>query len=165
VSCFCGRLSILGRLLALVLILISTQAVPRAHGAGKNKNNFSQRKISHDKAYKKRATKEPHISIKVTPPEKRGKKGHVLLEVYNYSKENLSVMTFEVSLLNKWGDVINSEIQVQDLNGGWSDVVWVKIPGKRKIEKITGLRVQNMQMFDKSGKKVQMKHFFDLIKK
>jgi hypothetical protein len=164
VSCFYRRIGLFSLLVALGLVLISTQTATLANGAGKNKSSSSQRKISHDKAYKRRATKEPHISIKVTPPEQRGKKGRVLVEVYNYSKRNLSVMTFDVSLLNKWGDVINSNIQVQDLNAGWSDVVWVQIPGKRKIQKITGLRVQNMQMFDKSGKKVQMKHFFDLIK-
>jgi hypothetical protein len=122
------------------------------------------RRVDHTKAYKKRTDIGPHVSIKVTPPERRGKAGRVLVEIYNFSKTYLSLVDFEISLKNSWGDRIEAKISADDLKQNWSGLMWIQIPGSGKIEKITGVEVANFQAFDQAAKPVNVKFTTDLIK-
>ncbi len=145
-------------ILALVFALYCGASFAQT-GAGK-----IHRRVDHTKAYKKRTDIGPHVSIKITPPERRGKAGRVLVEIYNFSKTYLSLVDFEISLKNSWGDRIEAKISADDLKQNWSGLMWIEIPGNGKIEKITGVEIANFQAFDKAAKPVAVKFTTDLIK-
>lgn len=123
------------------------------------------RVVIHHDAYKKREGLGAHLNIKVTPPEKAGRKGRVLVELYNHSKTYINVADFWLAMSNDWGDKVEVHITADDIKGGWSALKWVKITGSKKtIPKLTKVDVQKMQLFGAKGKKIKMKHFTDLIK-
>jgi hypothetical protein len=122
------------------------------------------RTVIHTEAYKKREGFGPHINFKITPPEKRGRKGRVLVEVYNYSKVNLAVVNFWLILSNQWGDRIEVQINCDEIPAGWSALKWVKIPGDKTIPEITSVQIKNMKIFDDRGRETKLKYFTDLIK-
>lgn len=124
-----------------------------------------QRTVIHSEAYKKREYLGPHINVKVTPPENRGVKGRVLVEVYNYSKSFFSVVDFWLILTNKWGDKIEVHITCDDIKSNWSALRWVRIPGAKEVPKMDKVEVKQMQIFDENGKRINLKHYIDLIKK
>ena len=124
------------------------------------------RTVIHTDAYKKRENLGPHLDIVVTPPEKRGKKGRVLVELYNYSKAYVSVADFWLDLYSATGDRVEVHITADDLKGGWSALKWVKIGGKKAtpFPRINRVAIEKMQVFDATGKKFTLKHYVDLIK-
>jgi len=122
------------------------------------------RRVDHTKAYQKRTDVGPNINIKVTPPEKRGEKGKVLVEVYNFSQVYLSLVSFELILQNSWGDTITAEVSADDLKQNWSGLQWIQIPGKGKIEKITAVKIKNLRLYDQTSKEVKVPYTIDLIK-
>ena len=139
-------------------------AAPIPSGSGDGGNPSIHRTVIHTEAYKKRVDIGPHINFKITPPEKRGRKGRVLVEVYNYSKVNLSVVDFWLILSNAWGDKIEVQITCDDIKGGWSALKWVKIPGEKPIPEITTVQIRNMKIFNDQGRETKLKYFTDLIK-
>ena len=126
--------------------------------------NAIHRTVIHSEAYKKRAYLGEHINFKITPPEKRGKKNHVLVEVYNYSKKYVNVCNFWLILSNNWGDRIEVELTVDDLKPSWSALRWVKVPGDKPLPTIDKVEIKNFQLFDDQAKKVDLKYYTDLIK-
>lgn len=122
------------------------------------------RTVIHSEAYKKRAHLGEHVNFKITPPEKRGKKNHVLVEVYNYSKKYINVCSFYLLLTNSWGDRVEVEITVDDLKPSWSALRWVQIPGNKPIPEIEKVEIQNFQLFDDKARPVKLKYYTDLIK-
>jgi hypothetical protein len=122
------------------------------------------RTVIHTEAYKKREGFGPHVNFKITPPEKRGRKGRVLVEVYNYSKVNLAVVNFWVILSNQWGDRIEVQITCDEIPAGWSALKWVKIPGDKPIPEISTVQIKNMKIFNDQGRETKLKYFTDLIK-
>lgn len=124
-----------------------------------------QRTVIHSEAYKKREYLGPHINFKVTPPEERGVKGRVLVEVYNYSKTYLNVVDFWLYLTNNWGDKIEVHITCDDIKPNWSALRWVKIPGGKEVPKMDKVTIDNLVIFDEQGKQVKLKYYVDLIKK
>jgi hypothetical protein len=122
------------------------------------------RTVIHTEAYKKREGFGPHINFKITPPEKRGRKGRVLVEVYNYSKVNLAVVNFWMILSNQWGDRIEVQINCDEIPAGWSALKWVKIPGDKPIPEISIVQIKNMKIFNDHGRETKLKYFTDLIK-
>ena len=100
----------------------------------------------------------------MTPPEKRGVKGRVLVEVYNYTKTYLNVADFYLTMHSDWGERVEVHIAIDDIKPGWSALRWVKIPGKKKIPALTKVQIQNLQTYDARGKKVAVKYYTDLIK-
>lgn len=138
-------------------------AKPPAKAAPANKT-ATHRTVIHSEAYKKREHLGEHINFKITPPEGRGKKNHVLVEVYNYSKRYVNVCSFYLLLTNTWGDRIEVEISVDDLKPSWSALRWVNIPGNKPIPKIEKVEIQNFQIFDEKGKPLKLKYYTDLIK-
>lgn len=122
------------------------------------------RTVIHTEAYKKREGIGAHLSIKITPPEKRGKKGRVLVELYNYSKTYLSVVDFWLYLYSDIGEKVEVHITADDIKGGWSALKWVKIPRKAKMPAIVKVEIMKMLMYTDKAKEVKMKYFTDLIK-
>lgn len=140
--------------------------VPTAQVPGPNDRDPPiQRTVIHSEAYKKREYLGPHINFKVTPPEDRGVKGRVLVEVYNYSKTYLNVVDFWLYLTNSWGDKIEVHITCDDIKPNWSALRWVKIPGGKAVPKMDKVTIENLAIFDAQGKKVKLKYYIDLIKK
>lgn len=122
------------------------------------------RTVIHTEAYKKREGIGSYINFKITPPEKRGRKGRLLVEVYNFSKINLAVVDFWLILSNEWGDKIEVQITCDNINAGWSALKWVQIPGNKPIPEITTVQIKNMKIFDAQGHEAKLKYFTDLIK-
>jgi hypothetical protein len=135
------------------------------HHAGSDAEPPVQRTVIHSEAYKKREGLGPHIEIKVTPPEERGRKGFLLVEVYNYSKTYLALAEFNMSLSNKSGENVEAHITCEDIKGGWSALKWVRIPGNRSFPLITKVSVANLKMITEQAREVKLKYFVDLIKK
>ena len=121
-------------------------------------------RINHNEAYKTHPERGEHISLKITPPEKRGKDTMVLVEVYNKSKVRVSVMSFDITLKNHGAKDIFSHLQVEDLSKGWSVPRWVKIPGTGKIPTIDSVIIDNVKIVDALAAEVKMKVYSDLIK-
>lgn len=120
--------------------------------------------INHRKAYKPRPGRGEHIDIKVTPPEKRGKKGHLLVEVYNNSKKYISVMKFHIKINSAGYKHLSSEILVEEMWPNWSDVKWIKIGGNGKLPKVYTIEIEKMELFDHEAKPLKIPFYSDLIK-
>jgi len=141
-----------------------TTAFSSAKPKSTNTGTSIHRTVIHSEAYKKRAHLGEHINFKITPPEKRGKKNHVLVEVYNYSKMYVNVCSFWLILSNNWGDRIEVELTVDDLKPSWSALRWVKVPGNKPLPPIEKVEIKNFQMFDDKAKRIKLKYYTDLIK-
>ena len=142
----------------------SVRSGPTPQGGSDTALPPTHRTVIHTEAYKKREGFGPHINFKITPPEKRGRKGRVLVEVYNYSKVNLAVVNFWLMLSNQWGDLIEVQINCDDIPAGWSALKWVKIPGDKPIPEITSVQIKNMKVFNDQGRETKLRYFTDLIK-
>lgn len=104
------------------------------------------------------------MNIKVTPPEIRGRKGYVAVEIYNLSKKDLGGADFWISLETEDFMEISAHITVGDMRRNWSEIRWIKIPVRGKIPKIKRLSIQRMQMFDVNGNRAKIQYTTDLIK-
>jgi hypothetical protein len=93
----------------LFLLLMVVWVPPAKSEAIRSKN------VVHTQAYKPRPERGQHIDIKVTPPGRRGSDGKVLVEVYNRSKQHLSLIQFDISLNNRGGFSINAPGKAEDL--------------------------------------------------
>ena len=124
-----------------------------------------KRTLIHTEAYKKHEGLGPHIELKITPPEQRGRKGFLLVEVYNYSKAYLALADFWLNLSNEMGDNVDTHITCEDIKGGWSALKWVKISGDKSFPKITKVNVMNMKMIGQDARELKVKWTIDLIKK
>lgn len=124
----------------------------------------THRNVIHTEAYKKREHLAEHLSFKVTPPEKRGRSGMVLVEVYNYSKKYLSVVDFWLILKNPWGDLIEVHVTCDDIKPGWSALRWVKIEGNKPFPEITSAEIKNMVIYNEKAQKTNIRYYTDLIK-
>jgi hypothetical protein len=139
-------------------------AAPAAAAPATSGNPPIFRTVIHSEAYKTRANLGPHLNIKVTPPEKRGAKGRVLVELYNYSKAYVNVVDFWLYLDSDYGETVEVHIDADDIKPGWSALKWVQIPGNKAIPLITKVRVAQMHIFDDKAKAITLKYYTDLIK-
>ncbi len=124
----------------------------------------SHREVAHTKAYKSPLIQAPHINVKITPPELRGREAHVAVELYNFTATHLSVIDFIIIFENQVGDIVEAQITGENLDPKWSAIKWVKIPGDGRMAKVRDVRIKRMSMFDKAGKPVQFIYHTDLIK-
>ena len=124
----------------------------------------THRQVKHTDAYKRRPELGEYIAIKVTPPEKRGKERMMLVEVYNYTKTEISAMRFDLYFKNKGWEDISSQVDVDDMRPNWSDARWLKIPDDGKIPALEAAMARNVIILDKNGKDIKFKVQVDLIK-
>ena len=137
---------------------------PTAVGPANGADSSIHRTVIHTKAYEQRKHLGQHLSIKITPPEKRGRKGRVLVELYNYSKSYLSVVDFWLYLYGDADEIVEVHITADDLKAGWSALKWVQIPKGATVPAIIRVDVKNMQMFSDKARKIELKYYTDLIK-
>jgi len=121
--------------------------------------------VDHKSAYAPKPNRGPHLDVKITPPEIRGKEGRVLIEVYNRGKAHIARVTFDVVLFNQGGFTLTAPIVAEDLKPDLSGGQWVKIPQiKGQFPKITGGKITGIRIFDTTAKELPMKAYLDLIK-
>lgn len=121
--------------------------------------------INHKEAYKPKPERGPHIDIKVTPPEKRGRENFVLVEVYNRTTVHLATVLFDITLLNKGGYKVTSSVEASDLKPNLSGAQWVKVGGDTKNLPVTlEATVTGVKAITVDAKEVNYKVFVDLIK-
>lgn len=126
---------------------------------------FDQRIVNHGKAYLPRPELGQYLGIKVTPPEKRGQKRRVAVEVYNFSKVFISVADFFITLHNRGGMNVDSHVTAEDLNPGWGSAIkWIVIPGTGEIPPIESVEIKGMNIFTVNSKQLPLKYSVDLIK-
>lgn len=142
----------------------SSPATSKGMGAGSSPDYSANRNVIHTDAYKKREYLGEHINFKITPPEKRGRPGHVLVEVYNYSKTYLSVVDFWLILKNSWGDLIEVHVTCDDIKPGWSALRWVKVETNKPLPAITNVEIRNMVIYNEKAQKINLRYYTDLIK-
>lgn len=122
--------------------------------------------IPHTQAYKPRPELGSYLDIKVTPPGPRGSDGRVLVEVYNRSKQHLSLIQFEVTLNNRGGFAITAPIKAEDLKPNMSGSQWVKIPKvKGAFPAVDEAVVENLKVVTSDAREIKIKTNVDLIKK
>jgi hypothetical protein len=122
--------------------------------------------VVHTQAYKPRPERGQHIDIKVTPPGRRGSDGKVLVEVYNRSKQHLSLIQFDINLNNRGGFSINAPGKAEDLKPNLSGSQWVKIPKVNgAFPDIDQAVVTNLRCLTVDAHEAKIKGFVDLIKK
>ncbi len=152
-------------LVAILTLILNNTSLAAAPTRPSNPSPSSvSRTVIHRDAYKQRKDLGPHINFKITPPEKRGKKGMVLVEVYNYSTTYLAVVDFWLILNNPWGDIIQVHVTCDDIKPNWSALKWVKIAGNKSFPQITNAEIKNMSIFNEKAEKVNLKYYTDLIK-
>jgi hypothetical protein len=122
------------------------------------------RRIKHTGAYKPRTELGEYIAIKVTPPEKRGAKGRVAVEIYNFSKKSLSLVDFWIVLLNRYGQKVEAHVTADDFRVGTSTIRWIEIPGKGEIPTVDDVKILNMNMYQGYLKPMRVPWTLDLIK-
>ena len=122
------------------------------------------RVVHHTKAYLPRPELGEHVSIKVTPPELRGRAGHVAVEIYNKSNRYISRVDFDVTLRNNNGDRIDAKVSGEDLDPRGGGIKWIKIPGNATFPKIHSVEVQNVNILDPNGRQLPLDFYTDLIK-
>ena len=119
----------------------------------------------HKDSYAPKPQRGPHLDIKVTPPEIRGKDGKLLIEVYNRSKEHIMLVTFDLKLFNNQGYELDSQVQAEDLRPNLSGGQWVKIPQiQEKFPKILGARASNIKIITADSREIALMPYLDVIK-
>lgn len=152
----------------LLALMASELAVGQTTPAQTVKKNLAapaqNRKVNHLEAYKAHPERGPHIDLKITPPEKRGKDTMVLVEIYNRSKLRISVLKFDITFKNRGAQDVAASIEAEDLGPGWSVPRWVKIPASGKIPTIDSIILTNVRVIDSTANEVKLKAYSDLIK-
>lgn len=122
--------------------------------------------VDHKTAYKPKPERGPHLDVKVTPPEIRGREGRVMIEVYNRGTAHLASVTFDVTLSNQGGFEITAPVSADDLKPNMSGGQWVKIPPiKGAFPKIIGAKLSNLRIINSQAREISMKTYMDLVKK
>lgn len=128
-------------------------------------NWVKARLAEHKESYAAKPQRGPHLDIKVTPPEIRGKDGKILIEVYNRSKEHIALVTFDLKLHNHGGYDLDAPIQAEDLRPNLSGGQWVKIPQvDGKFPKILGARASNIKIITADSREIALMPYLDVIK-
>ena len=121
--------------------------------------------VDHKTAYSPKPQRGPHIDVKVTPPELRGKTGRVMIEVYNRGKDHLSLIMFDVTLKNNQGWNLTAPVKAEDLNPNMSGGQWVEIPKmNEKFPTITAAELAHMRVVTSDAREVKLPIYMDLIK-
>ncbi|MCX6117499.1 MAG: hypothetical protein NT027_08160, partial [Proteobacteria bacterium] len=122
--------------------------------------------VDHKNTYNPRPERGAHLHVVVTPPEKRGKEGKVLVEVYNRGKIHIASAAFDLTIANQGGLEIKSSIQATDVKPNYSGLQWISIPPIRgKFPIATAARLTNLRIVDTSAQEIQMKVFLDMVKR
>lgn len=122
--------------------------------------------VDHKTAYAPKPQRGPHLDVKVTPPELRGKVGRVMIEVYNRGKDHLALVSFDVVLKNNSGWVLTAPVKAEDLNPNMSGGQWVEIPKmNEKFPEIMAAQLSHLRIITADAREVKMTTYMDLIKK
>lgn len=122
--------------------------------------------VDHKTAYNPKPQRGPHLDVKVTPPELRGKAGRVMIEVYNRGKDHIALVTFDVVLKNNSGWSLTAPIKAEDLKPNMSGGQWVEIPKMgEKFPAITGASLSHLRVINVEAQEIKLAPYMDLIKK
>lgn len=122
--------------------------------------------VDHRTAYNPKPERGPHLDVKVTPPELRGKVGRVMIEVYNRGKEHIASVDFEVTLKNNSGWQLNAPVHAEDLKPNMSGGQWVEIPKMaEKFPTITAASMKHLRVINVEAKEIKLQPYMDLVKK
>ena len=122
--------------------------------------------VEHKAAYAPKPQRGPHLDVKVTPPELRGKVGRVMIEVYNRSKDRIATVNFDVTLKNNSGWSLTAPVKAEDLNPNMSGGQWVEIPKMgEKFPTITGASLSHLRIISADAQELKLTPYMDLIKK
>ena len=148
-------------ILSVTMISSLASAVP-----AKSSDSAVAQIVEHKAAYAPKPQRGPHLDVKVTPPELRGKTGRVMIEVYNRGKDHIASVNFDVTLKNNSGWALTAPIKAEDLKPNMSGGQWVEIPRMgEKFPTITGASLSHLRIISVEAQEIKLTPFMDLIKK
>lgn len=122
--------------------------------------------VGHKTAYAPKPQRGPHLDVKVTPPELRGKTGRVMIEVYNRGKDHIATVNFDVTLKNNSGWSLTAPVKAEDLKPNMSGGQWIEIPKMgEKFPILTGASLHHLRVISVEAQELKITPYLDLIKK
>lgn len=131
--------------------------------AQSNVQKIYYRTVSNTGAYKKQTT-DPHIAIKVTPPEVKGPDQFVYVEIYNNSKTNLELVEFDIVLQNKDGYDLATHINGDAISVNYSGVRKIATPGSGIFPQVVKVGISALKVVDDNASFVKLPVYVDLVK-
>lgn len=128
-----------------------------------NVQKIYYRTVPNTGAYKKQ-TDDPHVAIKVTPPEVKGPDQFVYVEIYNNSKTNLELVDFDITLQNKDGYDLTSHINGDAITVNYSGVRKIATPGSGIFPQVVKVTISALKVVDDNASFVKLPVYVDLVK-
>lgn len=150
--------------ISLLCILVAT---PVSEGRAKKRSvSHRVKKTAHTQAYRQSNNHAGgYVNVKITPPEQRGRKGHVLVEVYNYTGMNLALVEFDLVLYTRENLMVTSHITVDGMRKNYGTLKYMSIPNGGRLPPIAGARIKRLYVYTPEGKRLWAKHNSNLIKR
>ena len=129
---------------------------------GKAKAKITYRRVKNTQAYARNSAGQ-YLGIKVTPPKVMGPDQFVIVEVYNMSKSDLALVTFDITLHNNSGYDLSSGIEGDDVMPGQSALRKIATPGKGPFPPVNKVDIENLRVVNTNATEVVINAYVDLV--
>lgn len=148
-------------LLACALLMTSAQAW--AQDDKPRESKIIYRNVTNTQAYDEKSRGQ-HVAIKVTPPAMRGPNEFVFVEIYNWTKANLSLIEFDITLHNQQGYDLTTHVSGDEILPKYSGVRKIPAPGTGKFIPITKVTISSLNMVNQDANYVVAPVYVDLVR-
>lgn len=150
-----------GRLLVIILSVLLPVGMDVE--AARKKHKVSYRNIANVKAYNPVSSGQ-HITLKVTPPVKKGPGEFVYVEIYNNTRTGIANIGFDIVLYNRSGYDLTSHIEADAIMRGRSGVRKIAVPGKGVFPPVNKVRIGALRIINDDATEVVARIYVDLIR-
>lgn len=146
----------------ILLGLAGLSSFAHAQVGSRPKHKIVYRRIKNNKAYIPIANRQ-FLAIKVTPPKLMGPDAVVFVEIYNMTKTDIAVVTFDLTLHNQSGLDLSSKIDGKAIRPNSSGVSRLATPGKGPFPPVSKVSIENLRVLNTEAIELGLEVLVDLI--
>lgn len=124
---------------------------------------ITYRIIDNTKAYDE-ASRGQHLAFKITPPAMKGPNEAIMIEIYNWTKVNLSLIEFDVTFHNSAGLDLTTHVVGDAMLAGYSGIKKIATPGSGPFVAITKVTVSSLKVLNDDATYVIAPTYVDLVR-
>lgn len=134
-----------------------------AQGDKPRESKIIYRTVTNTQAYDEKSRGQ-HVAIKVTPPTMKGPNEFVFVEIYNWTKANLSLVEFDITLHNQQGYDLTTHVSGDEILSKYSGVRKIPAPGSGPFIPITKVTISALKLVNQDANFVVAPVYVDLVR-
>lgn len=145
------------------VMMVMMNAPALAQSAKPRESKIIYRTVTNTQAYDEKSRGQ-HVAIKVTPPAMKGPNEFVFVEIYNWTKANLSLIEFDITLHNQQGYDLTTHVNGDEILAKYSGVRKLPAPGTGPFIPITKVTISALKMVNQDANFVVAPVYVDLVR-